>query len=1043
MPADNNTFWASILGSPIYNPGSLSIGAYTGVGQYGPSGNFIGITPNQTVSSATQNDAGEPVFSESVNLGQVGILNSGIFAGLDAAITVSQLGSTTSTATNVASGGNAYAGAVQNFDIPYSTQFPGTAPVQGFLANAGGGIINSEGYNPTASNWSLLGAGVNPNPNPYVPAGYGASDIVIGRQGQINISVGNNVTATAQAAGGADPSGDAIGDWAVFFNNTNPLSAAGGAVAAAAPGNTYGLFNTSVFVGGAIGATNTLNSSLAGNTSAVAKLGEEVDEAFNGGIGDAVAQAGLDGYYNDQYTAINSGGTLLDISGATFPDPSGAGPMVLSFGLGNTTVSGRVTQVGVNAEAQTGTGDATATALADEFGGITQSGSIFGEDATATTGLQILIGGNGNVTGTALGSTNAVALTEEGSATATTEVDQVFGIVDNNQVLNWASTDISGAYVFGSTLPGSGSAVLIDGAGTIAAGASVASNAYAQTTGATDVSGGATATTDNNFVVGLSQGGIVDPSAALFPSIPGLTGRTPGVGIAGDGNLRVFADSTQSATAVSDFTVDPSGFVDPLATSAEGDLVVGILDTDIVIGDDLTSLSVASQLNAQSNAFSNGDVATAESGNGSGNVGILDSTLLVGGDANYAYQPASINPANNYTLDPSRNEGPINVYAETSLITYAGTAGLNPSGGGYSSTATTGVESLTAGMNGSMIGIGGDGTIISKADVTLGANAGVAYEVDISGNVDTDPSGVLGLAGSDATASVGPATSAGILDSSIKILGGTLNPATGRLSTIVQGDSTVDASANAFTLGTDISGAQALASVQLGSSGIALTDPAGDVISIAREGNVAGSSVVTGGVDSVNQGSQTNDIADAFANIRSEGIYVGAGSVIDIGRSGSIFGSGTIGAAATPYAVNAVSTAGDADASGNFDVFGISGAGTVSPGALSGNVQGLAYANTRVDAEAASGAANAVNTVDGVGIALASGLQMAQNSTITAVSQIFNTVEALNANGTATALANTSSVGIQGTPISFNGGVGSIFVNAGGESRATSGITPL
>jgi len=407
MAADNNTAWIGIGNSPIYSPLDLNVSAF--VARADGSGNLV--LPNITLSSATQNAVtpGVAVFSEAVNLGQVGIIDSPIFAARNGVITVAQLGSTSSSATNLNNSGNAYSGAVQNLEIPYGTL---PIPTSGFLANAGGGIISS---------------GL-----------FGSSDISIGRQGTINVSVNNAVGSQASVLNGSSTAGENVGDWGVAFPGGNPLDAtAGGALAFAAPGNTFGLFNVSVDVGGGVGTTNTLNATLTGNTQAIAKVG---DASGNGGTGDAFAQAGLNGFYNDQYTAIASGGGI-DIGG---PGGLGAPSLTqLNFGLGNTQIIGRAgtgpaAPISVGAQATTRTGDATANAFADQFGGITQAGVLdFDPSGNVAAGLQIQVQGNAQIEGTAKGQTNAVAITDLGNAQATSQVNEVFGIVDNNTVLNW------------------------------------------------------------------------------------------------------------------------------------------------------------------------------------------------------------------------------------------------------------------------------------------------------------------------------------------------------------------------------------------------------------------------------------------------------------------------------------------------------------------------------------------------------------------------------------------------------------------------------
>ncbi|MEA5472816.1 hypothetical protein VB716_01085 [Synechococcus sp. CCY9201] len=1012
------------------NSPTTSIGTFTGqylTGQlvYDSSGNLIDLDANQTIASSLQNELGFSVASESVNLGGIGILNSSFGIGTNGSISVFQLGSTEARTTNAASTGNAYAGAVQNLDQGNSALL---------FSNAGGGIINTNGFNPAASPISPVAFGA-----------YGNSDILIGRQGQINVSVDNDVIASALSNQGIDASGEDLGDWALG-SGINPLGAfsdvPGGSVAAAVAGNTYGIFNTSIFVGGGTGSTNTVAANLTGATSATAKVGEiDASDNFTGGRGNAVAIAGLDLFYNDQYSAISSGGFIDSSSNPT-------GPMVLSFGRGANTVIGRAgtgpgtDPIFVGATARTGIGNANAFSSADQFGGITQSGVLVDPSGTSAPGLQIRIAGDGTVEGTSKGNTDAIATTGQGNAFAVTQVDEVFGIVDNNNVLN--STFGPGG--FGSQNLGAGSAVLIEGAGSIAAGASIDSNAFAASD-TLDPSGGiAYARTDNSYVIGLSQGGIVASVDASGNPIS----ITPGIGIGGDGNLRIFADSTQTATAISNFSGnDPSGNVDPFAASAIDDVVVGILDTQIQIGGDLTDMPVVSQLNAQSNAFSLSDIAEALSGEGSVNLGIRGSELTVAGDAN-----------SNIFVDPSGNRvrGPITVDAQSSFITFAGT-----SGNGQPSDAESGINTRTVGIDESAIGIGGDGRIVSQAINTLSATAGVVFPVSEQGVVDQDPSGVLGVATSDAYAEIGSQfdalgtyRSAGISDSTIIIEKGSLPNTIGGpiLNTRVEGNSLIEADAFATTQGIDPGATDgAVAFVDLTSDGIDLSgsnDATGEAsgIKIKQDGNIAGNSQIIGSSIAENGGTgQNGSGSDAFAvaDINADGLDLGDdGNYAVVGQNGSIFGISTLGSENDPFLVSAEAVGGDAFAEGAFELSGIElGTGALlSPGQQSGNVVGQVFSDTLVTAQADDGEAFANSTVSGIGINSLSPQTINLGSgNVTGISQVFNQVEAFNANGTAVATANTEAFGIKDMAINFAGN-GSVFASAGGSSIAISGVTP-
>ncbi|QPN66970.1 hypothetical protein [Synechococcus sp. CBW1006] len=1031
--ASADSLFISLDNSPTTSVGTFSGQYLTGQLVYDSSGNLIDLDANQTIASSLQNKPGFSVASESVNLGGIGILNSSFGIGTNGSISVFQLGSTEARTTNAASSGNAYAGAVQNLDQGNDALL---------FSNAGGGIINTNGFNQAASPISPVALGAY--------GAYGNSDILIGRQGQINVSVDNDVIASALSNNGIDASGEDLGDWGIPpnpFIPSNPLGAFsdvdGGSLATAVAGNTYGIFNTSIFVGGGTGSTNTVNANLTGATSATAKVGEiDASDNFTGGRGNAVAIAGLDLFYNDQYSAISSGGFIDSSSNPT-------GPMVLNFGRGANTVIGRAgtgpgtDPIFLGATARTGIGNASAFSSADQFGGITQSGVLVDSSSNSAPGLQILIAGDGTVEGTSKGNTEAIATTGQGNAFAVTQVDEVFGIVDNNNVLN----SEFGPGGFGSQNFGAGSAVLIEGAGSIAAGASIASNAFAASD-TLDPSGGiAYARTDNSYVIGLSQGGIVESVDASGNP----TSITPGIGIGGDGNLRIFADSTQTATAISNFSGnDPSGNVDPFAASAIDDVVVGILDTQIQIGGDLTDMPVVSQLNAQSNAFSISDIAESQSGEDSVNYGIRGSELTVAGDAN-----------SNVFLDPSGNRvrGPITVDAQSSFITFAGT-----SGNGQASDAESGINTRTVGIEESAIGIGGDGRIVSQAINTLSATAGLVLPVSEQGVVDQDPSGVPGVATSDAYAEIGGIfdasgnyRSAGISDSTIIIEKGSLPNTIGGpiLNTRVEGKSQIEADAFATTQGTDPGATDgAVAFVDLLSDGIELSGAnaaTGEAsgIKIKQDGNIVGSSVIVGSSIAENGGTGlingSGSDASAFADINADGLDLGDdGNYAVVGQNGSIFGTSTLGLEDDPFLVSAEAAGGDALAEGEFSLSGIElGFGALlSPGQQSGNLYGEVFSNTQVTAQADQGEAKAISDVSGIAINSQSPQTINLGSgNVTAISQVINNVQSYNAEGTAEATAITDAFGIRDTVINFAGN-GSVFASAGGTSIAISGVTP-
>lgn len=528
------------------------------------------LNPNGTgfnVTSATETQGvGTPAVATAQNNAQVGLLfgdagTSPISIGLNGSVLAAQYANTTASAT--AADSNATAQATNGFALSGNTNggaFIGSGPI-------GGGIIYL-GNNGTVAGDNTPG------------------QLAIGGSSAINVFVDNGVRSTA-------------------------TTTTGNALANADPGNAYGIYDTSIKVGGVAGQANLVNVQLDGVTNASATTT----------TGSATARAGLDDFARNQYAGILHSG----FSGAA-GNSGGLEPLVLSFGAGNTTIRSEVgvpatpgaALVQIGATANTVSGAANATAQADLLGGIYQNGvATFGGPPTSASGLQILIGQVGTVSGKAHGETNATAGSVNGDADALASVDETVGIGDESVLRGFANP-----------VPNAGSAIKIGQDGNIAAGGAVTSNATASsvTTGGADV----TATTDNTFVIGLALGGINGPA------VPGPVVAGPGVSIGGNGSFTLYADNTQNANASATNTSN----ADPLASAGFQDQTFGAYLTNIVVGQNINVFQTTGQLDVDATAAAVNGIATASSGVQSNTAGLKDSSLTVGLNADNAYVPA-------------------------------------------------------------------------------------------------------------------------------------------------------------------------------------------------------------------------------------------------------------------------------------------------------------------------------------------------------------------------------------------------------------------
>ncbi|WP_411876453.1 beta strand repeat-containing protein [Vulcanococcus limneticus] len=974
------------------------------------------LNPNGTgfnVTSATETQGvGTPAVATAQNNAQVGLLfgdagTSPISIGLNGSVLAAQFANTTASAT--AADSNATAQATNGFALSGNTNgggFVGSGPI-------GGGIIYL-GNNGTVAGDNTPG------------------QLAIGGSSAINVFVDNGVRSTA-------------------------TTTTGNALANADPGNAYGIYDTSIKVGGVAGQANLVNVQLDGVTNASASTT----------TGNATARAGLDDFARNQYAGILHSGFVGPAANS-----GGLEPLVLSFGAGNTTIRSEVgvpaspgaALVQIGATANTVSGAANATAQADLLGGIYQNGvADFGGPPTSASGLQILIGQVGTVSGKAHGETNATAGSVNGDADALATVDETVGIGDEGVLRGFANPVLN-----------AGSAIKIGQDGNIAAGGAVTSNATASsvTTGGADV----TATTDNTFVIGLALGGINGPA-----------GTGPGVSIGGNGSFTLYADNTQNANASATNTSN----ADPLASAGFQDQTFGAYLTNIVVGQNVNVFQTTGQLDVDATAAAVNGIATASSGVQSNTAGLKDSSLTVGLNANNAYVPA-FPPADPYTT--AFNPGPISAFTQSEISSSATVTGVT----GDAATATSGAGSSSIAIDNSPISVGLNGRVDAADLSQLGATA-------------SSNSGAASARVGNSTGANQYYLSSGVYNSDITIGTGSLTPGAGKIASGVTGTSFVNAGASATSNGTDpflpgppITGDNADAEVKLLSTGISLgVDPNNffgnqdginppdasvvNNIKIGLEGDVSGVSQTVGS----SSASSNAGNAGATASLLGAGIDLEGRSTILIGSKGDISGQAILGsftAPGTPYGVSATASSGDASAgllvglagidgngaattqltagSNTGDVFGAAaGLGRTTATSLTGDatattnglglagitdsnvtaglvttnnlVSGDAFGRFSTTATANNGNANAVGDIDAFGLSGggAAGNKITVNGNVSGTAFLENIVTANSTSGTATATATSNVIGIDNYSINLIGS-GIVNASAGGITQS-------
>lgn len=713
--------------------------------------------------------------------------------------------------------------------------------------------------------------------------------------------------------------------------------------------------------------------SITGDAAAKADVGQAAalfDINLKAGEGtslNATAKVGLDtkAGLDPADGSTNVTGNATAQSGSRDPDgtrivgiyDSGARDLAISFGKSASISAGA--QANLSSTGRTVTGDAKAGNDAELVAAIASDNP---------NSLDIAIGENGPINAAASLATTATAATVSGDAQAITDIGTVAGIV------------------------GKAATASIGLDGSVAASAVASNTATASSTTAVNE---VRAQIDNDQVLGIAIDKLSIGSDAT--------------------SLTSLASSSQSATAQ---LVGPGDPPNAVAKVASGDRVVGIADTSVSIGENLTENANANlaRANLSGTAIAQGvgspGEVKARAGVGSQVAGLQGSSLSVGKSV---LNPAGVVP------------GTIDAYATSNLDARA--------------TSVSGTSTAKAGSMGMQMG---PATVegIASSPVWIGENG------NVSGLTGSLVNAAASSVNADASAQAGM-VSRGIFDSGISVgKNGVINGVSG-VGTPISGIAT-----STTTTGNAQSG--------LGLEGDGIKQLMA-TISVGEAGSVAGISTMAGGASA----KTVTGWATTAAGLSSDGIDLGmgvgaavspstpsGGTAIKIGTVGSVSGSSVIGTLnpltnrlETP--ISAETTTGDATTTADVQAAGIAKRGLITPidaqpttngraliqaGPLGGSISGVSQAGAQTSSLAVSGQANATTTarLDGIdgsgGLDLQAGL-IGNNLVQGKASGAFET-KSITVNGDATANGGATAFGILGD------GLGKILLSGNLEAMA-------
>jgi hypothetical protein len=745
--------------------------------------------------------------------------------------------------------------------------------------------------------------------------------------------------------------------------------------------------------------------SITGDAAASADVGQAAalfDISLKAGEGtslNATAKVGLDtkAGLDPADGSTNVTGNVVAQTGSRDPDgtrvvgiyDSGARTVEISFGKSASIAAGA--QANLSSTGQTVTGDAQAGNAAELVAAIASDNP---------NSLEVKIGENGPINAAASLSTAAGASTVSGDARAITDIGTVAGIV------------------------GKGAAVSIGLDGAVAASAVATNTANAASTTAVNE---VRAQIDNDQVLGIAIEKLSIGSDAS--------------------SLTALASSSQSATAQLVGPADPPNAV---AKVASGDRVVGIADTTVSIGENLTENATANlaRANLSGAAVAQGvgspGQTTAKAGVGSQVAGLQGSSLSVGKNV---LNPAGVVP------------GTIDAYATSNLDARA----TSVSGNSMAKAGSMGMQMAPAtvegiastpvwiGENGNVSGL--TGSLVNAAATSVNADASAQAGMVSRGVFDSTinigkngaVSGVSGV-GSPITGNASSTTTTGNAQSGLGLEGDGIKQLMATISIgeagSVTGSATMAGGASAKTV-TGWANTAALLSndgIDLGmGAGDSRTPTGGTAIKVGTLGNVSGSSVIgtlnplTNRLETPVSAETTTGDATATADVEAAGIakrgLVTPGEVETQTNGRSLIQAGPLGGSISGQSqaggqTSALAVSGQANASTSARLDGIDGSGglDLQAGLIGNNlVQGKANGAFETKSITVTGDATASGDATAFGI-LGDGMgKILLSGNLEAMAALTNTVMAMTTTGNASAFANTQVVGLQGYDVQILG----------------------
>ena len=898
-----------------------------------------------------------------------------------------------------------------------------------------------------ARNGNSNGTGTNSD-NPELRFGSGAS-ITAGASADLTASASSiagavtaeagNTSGTAQGLGSGDDL-DVVGfasDGLVQSGDSLSLTAKADVDLDASGSSTNGAATALSESGDVIGLLS--EDLVAGTMATLSTAADQVNTAKAESI-DASATASADAGDNVAFRSTDQMlvGVDADVTGAadlsldttatTVGDGSGADVATASSGSiatenigldldGGTTTIGRDGRL-VGLALQTTSAEATGTTAAADAD--VQLGLAVGVDLTGQT---VSIGQDAQIGAGAVGSNRAVATTIDGDVDAEILQSRAAGLGD-----------------------GVGS-MLVGGSAEIDADANLSNVAEATSTVADSAS--ARARIDNDVVqaVNLDETG---------------NGLTVGQDLALDAD----AVSNQQATAS---TIGSPGGSDQAAEAevANGDRIIGIANTRIEVGHDVSQFTVSASLDGEAiaNNMSGASIAKAGVGTNPAVRGLDDGNgeaLQIGGSA-----------TNGLRFEAMSNLDAQAITVEDQAEAYAGSETANGSG-------VAALESDVAALHTSAVKVGGSAGTIS-ATTTSNLTATAQTNGTDSGNQEA-----IAQVAQEADGLVNSAVSVGYDGN-------------------VNASSTLNGQAIASNIGqTETDDDDAIARLTLDANGIE-QDRASDDIRVGADGNVSGRSFLDGGATA----EAINGAATTTADLDSAGVRLDdADADISIGQAGNITGLSVLGKLtdgtftdqidliATTVAETATVNSrfnGDGvrgtdtdDTAGNQTVLQAGGsAGNITGQALGGGrlvatstgdaslqgrdsdatatatlqtselaglrdvdlfggqagantIKGSSYGDFDTYATSTKGDAIGSADVDAYGIYDANGDgRLRTSGNVQAIATLTNTVIATTVSGNAEASASSDAVGISGYDVEILGG-GSLIANATSNSSASS-----